>query len=200
VTGATEWHINSDEPDVLDYDTTFKPDAQDALYEPNAYRSSDHDPVVDVRREGAIYWKDAFGVNQEVFVTLSTVDLAGGEQDLLLKVQGQYGPNWGEGVIEAFYDPFSNTVTVWTFRLDTLKWHSYAPIPVTFADGDQFGARALSTGEVVIYKNGVEVGYVTLNAADQTFFNSKGGHIGLWFLDARDAFFDDFGGGDVTSP
>jgi predicted extracellular nuclease len=46
VTGAAEWHINSDEPDVLDYDTTFKPPAQDALYEPNAYRTSDHDPVV----------------------------------------------------------------------------------------------------------------------------------------------------------
>lgn len=46
VTGAADWHINSDEPDVLDYDTSFKPPAQDALYEPNAYRSSDHDPVV----------------------------------------------------------------------------------------------------------------------------------------------------------
>ena len=46
VTGAADWHINSDEPDVLDYDTTFKPPAQDALYEPNAYRTSDHDPVV----------------------------------------------------------------------------------------------------------------------------------------------------------
>jgi len=46
VTGATEWHINSDEPDVLDYDTSFKPAAQDALYEVNPYRASDHDPVV----------------------------------------------------------------------------------------------------------------------------------------------------------
>ena len=46
VTGAADWHINSDEPDVLDYDTSFKPPAQDALYEPNAYRTSDHDPVV----------------------------------------------------------------------------------------------------------------------------------------------------------
>jgi len=45
-TGATHWHINSDEPDVLDYDTSFKPPAQDALYEPNAYRSSDHDALV----------------------------------------------------------------------------------------------------------------------------------------------------------
>ncbi|MBI5962560.1 MAG: ExeM/NucH family extracellular endonuclease [Chloroflexi bacterium] len=46
ITGASEWHINSDEPDVLDYDTSFKPAAQDALYEVNAYRTSDHDSVV----------------------------------------------------------------------------------------------------------------------------------------------------------
>ena len=46
VVGAADWHINSDEPDVLDYDTSFKPAAQDALFEANETRSSDHDPVV----------------------------------------------------------------------------------------------------------------------------------------------------------
>jgi hypothetical protein len=46
VTGATAWHINADEPDILNYDTSYKKDAQDALYEPNPYRSSDHDPVI----------------------------------------------------------------------------------------------------------------------------------------------------------
>jgi hypothetical protein len=46
VTGATAWHINADEPDILDYDTTFKSTTQDALYAPDAYRSSDHDPVI----------------------------------------------------------------------------------------------------------------------------------------------------------
>ena len=46
VIGTTVWHINADEPDILDYDMTYKQDAQDALYEPNAYRSSDHDPVI----------------------------------------------------------------------------------------------------------------------------------------------------------
>ena len=46
VTGTTVWHINADEPDILDYDTSFKQPAQDALYEPNPYRSSDHDPVI----------------------------------------------------------------------------------------------------------------------------------------------------------
>jgi len=46
ITGVTIWHINADEPSLIDYDMTFKQDAQDALYEPNAYRSSDHDPVI----------------------------------------------------------------------------------------------------------------------------------------------------------
>ena len=46
VTGAADWHINSDEPDILDYDTSFKPAAQEALYEPNQYRTSDHDPAI----------------------------------------------------------------------------------------------------------------------------------------------------------
>ena len=46
VRGLTTFHINADEPDVLDYDMTFKPPAQDALYEPLPYRVSDHDPVI----------------------------------------------------------------------------------------------------------------------------------------------------------
>lgn len=46
VVSAAVWHINADEPDILDYDTTFKKDAQDALYEPDPFRSSDHDPVI----------------------------------------------------------------------------------------------------------------------------------------------------------
>lgn len=46
ITGVTDWHINSDEPDLIDYDTSFKLPAQDAIYAPDAYRSSDHDPVI----------------------------------------------------------------------------------------------------------------------------------------------------------
>jgi len=45
-TGTTIWHINADEPDLIDYDTTFKGPNQDALYAPDAFRSSDHDPVI----------------------------------------------------------------------------------------------------------------------------------------------------------
>mgnify|MGYP000855187282 CR=1 FL=1 len=43
ITGALEWHINADEPSVIDYNTEFK--TQD-LYSATPYRSSDHDPVL----------------------------------------------------------------------------------------------------------------------------------------------------------
>jgi hypothetical protein len=46
VSNVTVWHINADEPDLIDFDTSFKEDAQVAIYAPDAYRSSDHDPVV----------------------------------------------------------------------------------------------------------------------------------------------------------
>ncbi len=46
VTGAAAWHINSDEPNIIDYDTGFKLPAQDALWAPDEWRSSDHDPVI----------------------------------------------------------------------------------------------------------------------------------------------------------
>ncbi|MFJ2028283.1 ExeM/NucH family extracellular endonuclease [Streptosporangium sp. NPDC087985] len=43
VTGATIWHINSDEGRFMDYNTEFNPSY---LYAPDAYRSSDHDPLL----------------------------------------------------------------------------------------------------------------------------------------------------------
>lgn len=47
VTGATAWHINADEPRVLDYNTEFKT-AQQIIewYSPEPFRASDHDPVI----------------------------------------------------------------------------------------------------------------------------------------------------------
>jgi predicted extracellular nuclease len=56
VTGVTEWHINADEIPVFDYnDEVDDGSAEDfferessslPIYEPNAYRSSDHDPII----------------------------------------------------------------------------------------------------------------------------------------------------------
>jgi uncharacterized protein len=47
VTSAEKWHINADEPNVLDYNTEFKTAGQiSSLYDSGVYRSSDHDPVI----------------------------------------------------------------------------------------------------------------------------------------------------------
>jgi predicted extracellular nuclease len=50
VTGALEWHINADEPLVLDYNLEFKqpacPTCGPDYYTPTPYRASDHDPIV----------------------------------------------------------------------------------------------------------------------------------------------------------
>ncbi len=45
ITGATEWHVNSDEPDAIDYNLDFGRD--DAIFDGTVpFRNSDHDPVL----------------------------------------------------------------------------------------------------------------------------------------------------------
>ena len=41
--GLAAWHVNADEPKVRDYNQEFQPAG---YFEPNAFRSSDHDPIV----------------------------------------------------------------------------------------------------------------------------------------------------------
>jgi predicted extracellular nuclease len=53
VTGVAEWHVNADEPSLLDYTLAFRAPSCAASaacapdrYAPTPYRASDHDPVV----------------------------------------------------------------------------------------------------------------------------------------------------------
>jgi predicted extracellular nuclease len=47
VTGVADYHIDADEPTVLDYNTDFKSPGQlVSLYAPDQFRISDHDPVI----------------------------------------------------------------------------------------------------------------------------------------------------------
>ena len=47
VINVQDWHINTDEPLVLDYNTEYKSETQiQSFYAPTPYRSSDHDPVI----------------------------------------------------------------------------------------------------------------------------------------------------------
>ena len=45
VTGAAEWHINADEPSLIDYNLDFGRDT--SLFDgATPFRASDHDPVI----------------------------------------------------------------------------------------------------------------------------------------------------------
>ncbi|WP_226643050.1 ExeM/NucH family extracellular endonuclease [Microbulbifer variabilis] len=47
VTAAVDWHINADEPRVLDYNTENKSaEQQENLYSTGPFRASDHDPLI----------------------------------------------------------------------------------------------------------------------------------------------------------
>ncbi len=154
---------------------------------------------VDVEAGGDIYWKvgNPFGVTQEVYVTLTTIGAQTTQPHLLLKAQGGNAPSWSKGVIMVFYDVAHHRARVETFNPTTWHWTHYANFPATLQNGDVLGARAAVQGEVWIYQNCLLLGKVTLNSADQSFFNAKGGRVGLWFTDASYAFFDDFGGGTI---
>ena len=152
---------------------------------------------VDVQLGGPVVWKPTtFGVNQAAFVTLSTLDALSPAQGVLLKVQSGTIPNGG--AIAVVYDNRAKAVRVATLRINTPTWTVYGNTPATFVNGDKLLGCVQANGTVRVYKNNSLLTTVTLNAADQGFFNAKGGKIGLWTVAAPNAFVDDFGGGALT--
>ena len=146
---------------------------------------------LDVNSGEDIYWSTAFGASQEVFATLTSIDLAATEIDLLLKSQGTY---YTSGLVEVYYDAAGHRVQVWTYSAAQGWAQRGADIPVTLNNGDQFGARATASGAIEVYRNGVLVG--TRDISGWTFAAS-GGRIGLWFVNASNSLVDDFGGGNA---
>lgn len=137
VVAATDWHINADEPAILDYNTEYKSQTQQAsLYADDAYRASDHDPVIVAIKaekiipepeviEGEInnvkgwFWPQRFSVElPEGFDTLE-VSLSSGWGDANLKVRHQNRPtifsydcrsaSWGNNESCSFTNPQQGT-------------------------------------------------------------------------------------------
>jgi hypothetical protein len=135
---------------------------------------------------GPMYWAEAFGVEQEAFVTLSTIDPTAYETFIALKAQ-TLGPC---EVIEVLYMPVEGTVGVHTCTEGAWTEHE---TPAAFEEGDQLGARALPSGIVEVYKNGTLV----FTAETPEFpYHAQGGRIGLGCWPSQGQLgFDDFGGG-----
>jgi predicted outer membrane repeat protein len=141
-----------------------------------------------------VFWSaSAFGADQEAYVTFSQVDPDGPEQSLFLKSQSS--DSYGSGAIEILYDAGADIVQVWTFH-PTNGWAQHgANIPVLFANGDQFGARALADGTVEVYKNGT---WLATRSITTWSLYGNSGYIGLWIGNSSDALLDDFGGGTAS--
>jgi hypothetical protein len=72
ITGANKWHINADEPIAKDYNQEFN---LAYMYTPDAFRSSDHDPLLiglnlkapDSDGDGSIDAEDCAPLNKDIY-------------------------------------------------------------------------------------------------------------------------------------
>ena len=158
-----------------------------------------------VTAEWHIFWNPQnFGPNQEAYFTFTKASQTAVEQDLILKLTGGAPTKINGQMIEVLYDAPNSSVYVETCdRVNS--WVRRATFPgVTFAVGDQLGARALADGMVIVFKNRVAIGttYVTSGPKPWPANLAKGGgRIGVWFIGSPSALnevrFDNFGGGNL---
>lgn len=97
VSGITVWHINSEEPQILDYTTTSKTDDRYAV---SPYRGSDHDPVV----VGLTLSADSAVAATTLSATVPTTGTAGTAvsiSNLAASNGSALTANWGDGSTES---------------------------------------------------------------------------------------------------
>lgn len=149
---------------------------------------------MDVGSGGAIFWgANQFGADQEAFAVFSSIGPSGSDNALLLKSQSR--TTYASGVIAVTYRPQFQAAQILTYSSAQGWVQRGSNIPVTLANGDQWGARARSNGSVEVYKNGVLIG--TSDASGWTYA-ANGGYVGMWFIGASNALADDFGGGNIS--
>ncbi len=149
VTGFGIFHVNADEPSVLDYNTDFKSAGQIAsLYAPDMYRMADHDPLVvglDLRNDAPVvtYVSPAVTIVEGQSTVLEAIgyDPDGGpvtyawdlDNDGTFETAGQTAVFWGTNGVGPFTVKVrvtdlsglsataSTTVTVW------FNWAGFFP-------------------------------------------------------------------------
>ncbi|GAA1181517.1 ExeM/NucH family extracellular endonuclease [Ornithinimicrobium humiphilum] len=151
VTGAAAWQINADEAPVLDYELNFKGPGQAALFAPDPYRSSDHDPVLvgldlvapelEVVASPSSVWPP-----NNKWVDVETVILASddsGEQPTVALIGAEVvsaGPN-GKGAIEVVSDSHLRVVAA-----------TQAVYEVTYEATDAAGNSTTATVTITVGK------------------------------------------------
>ena len=145
VAGVAEYHINADEPSVLDYNTDFKtPGLVESLYAPNEFRVSDHDPVLVGLTPNSPAVVDAAFDDTSVACGTSntslTVDITDRDADDTHAVTVE----WGDGTADTTVDPASGPLTL---------THTYAlagSYTATVTVTDSHGHVTTRTAEVAV--------------------------------------------------
>ncbi len=144
---------------------------------------------VDVGKGGLAYWKTAFSSTQEAAVTLSKIDTAG-QNGIFLK--GNTDTSKFNGIVVT-YDAKAKAVKVIVRRAGKTP-SVVGTFKKTLVDGNRLSARAAANGSVTVRVNGVLLG----TASAGSYFVNRSGNIGVVYTSAKNAFFDDFGGGNVA--
>ena len=140
-----------------------------------------------------------FGTGQEAYMTLTQRSANATEQGLLLKYTNGNSPNAGNAQwVEVAVANAAGNVVIRT-KASNGAITTNATLNGAFGTGTGvLGARALSDGTIIAYKDGVEIGRTTVAAT-----GGWQGRIGVRFTNTgtttgAEARFDDFGGGSVA--
>lgn len=110
VSGITVWHINSEEPEIIDYTTANKnPD----LYTETPYRGSDHDPVVLGLNLSADAAATGVTTMSVTVPNAATVDTAVSITNLVVSNGTALTVNWGDGTLDTL--PLSASTAAHTY-------------------------------------------------------------------------------------
>jgi hypothetical protein len=106
------------------------------------------DPFDVVVDDGSPFWQGLVpGASQDSFVTFTNLHTPVGEQ--------HSNGVWSEDSIQVLYDTPSQRIQFWAYSAEDGWTQRGEDLPVTFADGDVFRARALADGTVEVHRNGV---------------------------------------------
>ncbi|WP_392543800.1 ExeM/NucH family extracellular endonuclease [Oryzobacter telluris] len=113
VTGVTEYHINSDEPAILDYNTEFKSAGQIAsLYAPDEFRVSDHDPIIVGLKPNSAPTVEAAFVDGSVSCGTGNASLKVTFTDRDEADTHRATVAWGDGTPDTVVDPATSPLTL----------------------------------------------------------------------------------------
>jgi len=190
VTGAAEWHINADEVPLFDYNDTIhdipgeqfferKP-AGNNLYEPNAFRTSDHDPIlVGLDLESPIIsftaTTNAVEGSQNGIFTLTRT---GSNTNILIfnySISGTAinGIDYTTLTGTAQFDAGQSSTTITVAVIDDAIAESNETVTLTLIDGPNYNLGSTSTATITIQDN--DTAGVTLTESSGSTNVTEGG-------------------------